>query len=398
MGASSSRSFSPWQAKPLSSEMANMDTEAALRRAVWEEPYDDDVRLVYADWLMETGDPEKARRGEFVQVQVELSRLTEEDPARPALERRERQLFRGRSKAWRAEVPRRVRAGVFERGFFQPWPSVDLQEFLAWPDELFEAAPLWHIFQFVGDWNRNRTLWPRLGEVRHLWRLNPLCLRFRLGPADVATLAGWSVLSRLRGLDLSHNRIGSEGAAALPSSPYLTALERLSLGRCEIGSAGAAVLAASPHLGRLRDLNLDNCRVGDAGALAIVNSPNLPSLRRLNLTANDITPEGAVGLAASPGLQRLVRLGLSYNAIGDAGAIALAESPYLKHLQQMILWFPSHGLELSASPGFNRRSALVLQGVAQQLTSPGEAVTERGMRVLHERFTEIRDEPHRGRR
>jgi hypothetical protein len=73
----------------------------------------------------------------------------------------------------------------------------------------------------------------------------------------------------------------------------------------------------------------------------------------------------------------------------------MAESPHLRHIQQMILWFPGHGLELSATERFNRRSALVLQAVGLPLTSPGEAVTERGMQVLRERFTEIHDEPRR---
>ena len=373
----------------------SMDTEAGLRLAVWERPYDDDVRLVLADWLMESGDPEKVRRGEFIQVQVQLARMTEEDPARPALVLRERELLRGKLKAWRMDVPRGLRDGYFERGFFQPWLQVDLEQFLTWPDEVFQASPLWHIFGFRGDFHRNRTLWPRLGEVKHLWRLDPLHLKFRLGPADVAILAGWPVLERLRGLDLSHNPVGAEGVATLANSPHLSALERLSLHWCEIGEAGAAALAASPHLGRLMDLDLDNCKIGNTGALAIVNSPNFPNLRRLNLTANGLTPAGIVALASCPGLQRLVRLGLNYNAIGDAGAIALAESPHLRHIEQMILQFPGHGLELSASPSFNRRSALVLQGVDNRVWGSDQPATEHGMRALHARFREIRDERRR---
>lgn len=41
-----------------------------LLRGVLEEPADDTARLVYADWLDENGEPERA---EFVRVQVELS-------------------------------------------------------------------------------------------------------------------------------------------------------------------------------------------------------------------------------------------------------------------------------------------------------------------------------------
>lgn len=34
-----------------------MTTEQGLLAAIWESPHDDLLRLVYADWLDETGDP-----------------------------------------------------------------------------------------------------------------------------------------------------------------------------------------------------------------------------------------------------------------------------------------------------------------------------------------------------
>jgi uncharacterized protein (TIGR02996 family) len=44
-------------------------TESGLLRAVLADPADDTVRLVYADWLEENGQPERA---EFIRVQLEL--------------------------------------------------------------------------------------------------------------------------------------------------------------------------------------------------------------------------------------------------------------------------------------------------------------------------------------
>src|SRR5262245_2593359 len=58
---------------------------AAIRAA----PDDDTPRLVYADWLDEHGDPDRA---EFIRVQVELARLAQDDPRRPELMRGERTL------------------------------------------------------------------------------------------------------------------------------------------------------------------------------------------------------------------------------------------------------------------------------------------------------------------
>jgi uncharacterized protein (TIGR02996 family) len=374
-----------------------MDTEAGLREGVWEEPHDDNPRLILADWLEENGDAEKARRGAFIRAQVELANLSEEDPRRPALERQERELYRGRAGLWRREVPRSVRAGAFERGFFTPSRQEDLATFLHRPDSWFRAAPLWHIFGFSGDWEANRRLWPRLGDVGQLWRLHPFRLRLRLTGTDVARLAGWPVLSRLRALDLGSNPVGNAGAAALASSSHLAALESLQLAWCEVGPAGAAALAQAKHLGRLRVLWLENNPVGDEGARALVASPHLAGLRSLDLFGCGLTPAGVVALAGEPGLRRLTRLDLRGNALDDAGAIALAESPHLRHLTQLILWLPQLGGGLGATERFNRRSGLVLSAPPAQPAGPGAGLTEQGLAILRKRFRVIERKLYRHR-
>jgi uncharacterized protein (TIGR02996 family) len=52
-------------------------------------PDDDGVRLIYADYLDERGDP----RGEFIRVQIERARLPEDDPRQEPLATRERWLL-----------------------------------------------------------------------------------------------------------------------------------------------------------------------------------------------------------------------------------------------------------------------------------------------------------------
>ena len=47
-----------------------MTTEDALFRAILDNPDDDDVRLIYADWLDDQGD---SARAEFIRVQIELA-------------------------------------------------------------------------------------------------------------------------------------------------------------------------------------------------------------------------------------------------------------------------------------------------------------------------------------
>ena len=47
------------------------DDEAAFRRAIAEQPADRTARLVFADFLEETGDAADAVRAEFIRAQVE---------------------------------------------------------------------------------------------------------------------------------------------------------------------------------------------------------------------------------------------------------------------------------------------------------------------------------------
>src|SRR5262245_30566913 len=91
-----------------------MSDEKALLAAIWDEPYDDTVRLVYADWLDEHGQPERA---EFIRVQIELARLDEWDDLPPALRQREKELWKKWRRRWRAHLPKKQRGCDFHRGF-----------------------------------------------------------------------------------------------------------------------------------------------------------------------------------------------------------------------------------------------------------------------------------------
>src|SRR5262249_20860748 len=67
-----------------------MPTEEAFIQAIIADPDDDAPRLIYADWLDEQGECERA---EFIRVQVALARMDEDDERRPELEVQERELL-----------------------------------------------------------------------------------------------------------------------------------------------------------------------------------------------------------------------------------------------------------------------------------------------------------------
>jgi uncharacterized protein (TIGR02996 family) len=81
------------------SSEVSVDEEAFLR-AISAAPDDGTVRLVYADWLEEHGDP----RAEFVRLQVRLWEMPADDPARPQLQAREQQLRSDCPAYWLAKL------------------------------------------------------------------------------------------------------------------------------------------------------------------------------------------------------------------------------------------------------------------------------------------------------
>jgi uncharacterized protein (TIGR02996 family) len=68
----------------------------AFLQDIIESPEDDSLRLIYADWLEEQGDP----RGELIRVRCRLARLADSDPQHPLLLQRERELWAARPVDW----------------------------------------------------------------------------------------------------------------------------------------------------------------------------------------------------------------------------------------------------------------------------------------------------------
>jgi uncharacterized protein (TIGR02996 family) len=180
----------------------------AFLQSICENPEDDAVRLIYADWLEENGDP----RGEFIRAQVELAQLTADSPRRRELAFRGHQLLEQHGGEWAAPVRPFVEEWHFRRGFIDKM-TVSAKTLVEHGEELFRLAPI---------------------------------ERFRLTGAngDISFLAALPARASITSLDLIANDLPADVLTAIADNPALRNLKRLVLCFNPIGQRGAELLCA----------------------------------------------------------------------------------------------------------------------------------------------------------
>jgi uncharacterized protein (TIGR02996 family) len=302
--------------------------DAAFLAAIRDRPDDDLLRLVYADYLDERGDP----RGEFIRVQTERSTLPADDPRRFDLLAREHNLLRAHEEEWLGPLAAIVSNHEFRRGFISS-VLVMTEAFVAHADTLFAWAPIHEVkLRGAAGWVKDLAAMP---ELQWLTAID-LCFD-HLEPADAGLLVHSRYLSRLTDLNLNGNLIGDEGGLALAAAPALARLTGLHLDSCNLSARSVRALAESRQLAGLRQLELSDNPLGDAGVQALTAAPFLKRFTALELTSVSMGDAGAIALAGCPALANVTWLRLGYNSIGDAGAAALASSPHLRRLSELDL-------------------------------------------------------------
>jgi uncharacterized protein (TIGR02996 family) len=263
-------------------------TETDFLAAICAAPDDDDLRLVYADWLEEQG---QSLQAEYIRVAVEYFRIKDEhDPRRKALFKREEELDLLHSHHWRPRLAGYLPANL------QRWCWSDLQ--------FMRGLPGWvtaEMSRFAQDAEALMRVFPIISAH----------LRIQ-GPQDVALLASVPAFGGCRGLTLH----------APP----------------ELGTATVQAIVRSPYLGQLESLQLFNLAIGDEGLIALAEAgERFPRLEMLELTRTGVTGVGVAALARSPLMAHLKNLWLRENAVGRDGlrALARAEAPLLEEL-----WLP----------------------------------------------------------
>ncbi len=349
----------------------------ALLRAICENPREDTPRLVYADWLEENGQPERAA---FIRTDIAMSLRDEWDAERVQ---------------WEAGLT----PEVLPR---KPWFAA------AYPNPDPKASYSWHGpilirrgFRWVAKiWHRTPPMFST--EAPDLFARHPIeSLLFFDHHPDFARLITEPWFPRLTGLgwtdgrcagrilrpllnlappgltelDLSSRAVNPDGMRALGKSPLFMNLTRLELSGVGPRVIGAMLdaLAAVRDSCRLRTLTIDfdslrqfatalaaslpaSLRVlrlpgawlSSAGIREFVGALATSGLRRLDLPMNGIGNDGATAIFTSPHLAGLKVLDLSYCQVGDDALRALLDnSPLADGLKLLNLTSPlASGLSL----------------------------------------------------
>jgi uncharacterized protein (TIGR02996 family) len=315
-----------------------MSDHDALLAAVIAAPADDLPRLVFADYLDESGD---ADRAEFIRVQIELARRPADDPQRSELSRRERELLSRNRGNW--VIPGlRATPQRFRRGFVEV-VEIAADELIQSGGRLLDAAPVRHLR--VANADRHIAA---LSQLSGLGRVETLDLaNNHLGLEErLERLLSTAPLRSLRRLILRNCRLWSNHIPQLSRTPVAGQIEHLDLSANPLSDVGAELLAATQSLAGLRELVFHNLgqrydeSVHAAGAAALARSGTLTHLRTLALGGHHIGDAGLIDLATSRNARWLTHLDLSQNdlgAIGSAGYEALAGSPNLNRLRTVNL-------------------------------------------------------------
>ena len=167
-----------------------MTERDALLKAVCDHPDDDTPRLVFADWLQENGEEERA---EFIRLQIQLHRGRFRPSEEARLERRLKK-FRGHTERLKAEFPE-AEDIHFSRGFIERAAFIGTAAF----ERAFRLMPLrWvTIHGPIGL--------PVLMALPGIDRVACVVLTKALTAADLVALAGGEWLKRPGELLLSRS-------------------------------------------------------------------------------------------------------------------------------------------------------------------------------------------------
>jgi len=334
----------------------------ALMRTIIENPDDDVARLVFADWLEENGESERA---EFIRLDIHLHDVDRGDPLYHAQRRRWGQLLEQYEKAWKGQLPALPNGllwGNTQRGFVDeilvgfrdhrgpaaPIPQAEVTlrriywrapwytpEFLV--GEQVATVREWHIeeghrgFSDGSEYDRCVSTWIGSGNgasMIHLWLHAG---NFSIETVQTMADASWPCLRTFRWWN--EWNVTNGFCHPLYTANWLNQLTHLEWKGGRFSEEDLNILCRHLNRERLRHLAFRHCSLTDQDADVLASSGLLAGLNTLDLTWNQIGPKGVKRILRE--LPERARVIFDQNPIGDEGFIALADSPLLARLSEL---------------------------------------------------------------
>jgi uncharacterized protein (TIGR02996 family) len=267
-----------------------MTDREVLLRAVCENPDDDLPRLVFADWLEEHGEPDRA---EFIRVQCELARGAAFGPRADELRLRERQLLDEFAVAWAEPLRGLVSQFIYARGFVE---RVEMS--LETPAEqivrVFDLTPVRH----VRDQNQFCDFQGVVDALPGMDRLTGLEFWWLYAFDDqlLGRILTSEHLANLRTLVLHHDRNGNladdEVLIAGLMSPHRSNTVELAVNVDDMwrGPSDRVIRAMteSRYLGRVKKLDLSNTQMTDETVDALAAAGFFHRLEQFDLARSQL--------------------------------------------------------------------------------------------------------------
>jgi uncharacterized protein (TIGR02996 family) len=394
-----------------------MSDHDAFLAAITASPDDDTPRLVYADFLEENNEPDRAA---FIRDQVRLAQLPPWDPFAVTSRWQRHEFMSG--KAFLGSLPVLGTSQLewpvepFRRGFV--W-CLNIRHLIGWESmeaRILREAPigevhLWHA-PMLDDWRKFASS-SFARQLKHVhFESNPIeplrALRespetqgvtdifFRRAdgagmPEVVEDLLRSPLGRRIKGL---HFRMGYESlhelAEALTGNDH-SRLQRLSFTTMGLTAEHVSRLFPTPTLGTLTDLRFHDERLGNDGVTdllprlpsglqclqletvrlknaraveALVRNERLSTLRSLSLAGNELSPRAMRLLSVAKNLAGLRSLDVSNCRIDDRGLRHLTAARFWRNVVEVNLthnFFSNVGTRhLLNAPSAPELSALIL--------------------------------------
>ncbi len=312
--------------------------DPAFLKAILAAPEDDALRLVYADWLQENGQPERA---EFIRIECEQAAICGDSDTAPDrwdsprywdLEDRRSELYDRHAATWFAALFKAHRGEVSTRRGFPHHVALTARKFIDHGAALFRSAPTIEDV-FIDRLGRNMPELARSPALEHVRNLTFFETPF--WEAEAVAFAASPHLGNLRSFEIpfTDTQIGAGGAVALARAKSIRQLQTLDLYNHAIFDTGAEALIYSERLATLTDLSLGNNGLTDTTTAALSWADGL-KLKSLDLMNNHLSGAGLSALDADH-LAGLEHLSIQGNPIGHAGAVNLVQMSFAAHLRDL---------------------------------------------------------------